>query len=84
MAKMNKTEISAKNRKRKNIKVFVIRITPKTKQHMYRVGSFLKTEHETTLQSGSSSRERHSILAAILDFVEKAEKRQNKFTGQIF
>ena len=72
---MNKTEISAKIMKRKKIIVFIIRITPKTNHNMCRVGSFPLTKHETNPQSGSSSRERHRILAAILDFVKEAEKR---------
>ena len=65
IAKKNKNEISAKILKRKKINAFIIRITPKTNQHMYRVG-------------GSSYRERHRILVAILDFVEKAEKHKRK------
>ena len=40
MAKMNKTEISAIILKRKK-KVVIIRITPKTNQHMSRPGFFL-------------------------------------------
>ena len=83
IAKMKKTEISAKILKPKKINVFIIRITPKTNHHMCRVMSFPWTKHETNPGSGSSSRERHRILAAILDFVEEAEKRRKKFTGQI-
>ena len=41
MAKMSKTEISAKIQKRKKIKVFIIRITPKAFQLTARVRSFL-------------------------------------------
>ena len=37
MAKMRKTEISTKILKRKKIKVFMIRITPKTNRHTARV-----------------------------------------------
>ena len=40
IAKMNKTEMSAKILKRKKIKVIIIGIKPKTNQHMCRVGSF--------------------------------------------
>ena len=47
MAKMSKTEISAKILKRKKIKVIIIRITPKAFQLMARVSSFLLTKHET-------------------------------------
>ena len=61
--------------KRKKIKVFIIGITPKTNQYMCRVRSFFQTKHKTNPGSGSSSRERHRILAAILDFTEEAEKR---------
>ena len=39
---MNKTEISAKILKREKIKVFIIRITPKTNQHMCREGLSFK------------------------------------------
>ena len=42
ITKMNKTEISVKILKLKKIKVFIIRITPKTNQHMCRVGSIQK------------------------------------------
>ena len=42
MAKMSKTEISAKILKRKTIKVFIIRITPKAFQLTARIRSFLK------------------------------------------
>ena len=41
MAKMSKTEISAKIPKRKKSKVFIIRITPKAFQLTARVRSFL-------------------------------------------
>ena len=40
-AKMSRTEISAKILKRKKIKVFIIRITPKAFQLTARVRSFL-------------------------------------------
>ena len=49
---------------------------------MCRVGSFPQTKHETNPQSGSSSRERHRILAAILDFVEEAGKRRKNLQGK--
>ena len=41
ISKMSKTELSAKILKRKKIKVFIIRITPKAFQHMSRMN---KTE----------------------------------------
>ena len=41
IAKINKTEISAKILKNKKIQVFIIGITPKPNQHMGRVRSFL-------------------------------------------
>ena len=41
MAKLSKTEIYAKIQKRKKIKVFIIRITPKAFQLMARVRTFL-------------------------------------------
>ena len=44
---MSKTEISAKILKRKKIKVFIIRITPKAFQLTARVRSFIQTKHET-------------------------------------
>ena len=72
IAKMNKTEISAKILKRNKIKVFIIGITPKTNQHMCRVRSFRLTKHKTNPGSGSSSRERLRISADILDFAEEA------------
>ena len=42
IAKINKTEISAKILKRKKIIVFIIKITAKTNQHMCRVGLSFK------------------------------------------
>ena len=83
MAKISKTEISAKILKRKKIKVFIIRITPKAFQLTARVRSFIQTKHETNWWSGSSSSVRHRILAALFDFVEETEKRKKKFTRQI-
>ena len=73
ITKMNKTEISAKILKRKKIKVLIIGITPK---------QISTINHKTNPGSGSGSRERHRILAAILDFAEGAEKRKKKIIGQ--
>ena len=50
----------------------------------FNVRSFLETEHGKNPWSSSSFRERHGILAAILNFVEETEKREKKkFTRQI-
>ena len=75
MAKVDKTEISAKILKRKKIQVIIIRITPKAFQLTARVRSFLQIKHETKRWSGSRSSLPHRILAAILDFVEETGKR---------
>ena len=83
IAKMNKTEISTKILKREKNKVFIMRITLETKQYTSRVRSSFKSNMKKNPWSGSSSRERHRILAAILDFVEGTEKRKKKITRQI-
>ena len=79
---MSKTEISAKILKSWKNKSFYYHNTQKINQHTSRVGLFLWTKYETNPWSSSSSREWYRILAAILDFVEEAEKSQ-KNTGQI-
>ena len=75
IAKMNKTEISAKIPKRKKINVFIIRITPKTNQHMPN----MKQIHKAVQ---APAREQQRIFAAILDFVEEAEKRPKNLQGK--
>ena len=67
---MNITEISPKFWKtNQNI---IIRITPKTNQHMLhgRVFPLNQTSNKSIKRF-----KRHKILAAILDFVEKAKKK---------
>ena len=46
------------------------------------MGKFGEVTDKTNPGSGSSSRERHRILAAILDFAEEAEKHPKKLPGQ--
>ena len=70
---MNKTEIPAKNLKRNKIKVCIIRITPKTNQHMCRVRSFFKLNMKQ-IQKAVQALESDRILAAILYFAEKRQK----------
>ena len=73
---MSETEISAKIPKSKK-KVYIIIITQKTNQHTGSgVGLFPWAKHKTIPSSSSSFREWNRILAAILDFVEEAEKRK--------
>ena len=81
IAKMNKSEISAEILKRKKI---IIGFTPKSNQHMCRVRSFRQTKHKINRGSGSSFRERHRILASILDFAKEAKKRKKKLPGKFF
>ena len=68
IAKMSKTEISAN--------FFYYRNHTKNySAHVQGKVFPLKKQHKTNVGSGSSSRERHRILATILDLAEEAEKR---------
>ena len=80
--KINKTEISVKILKRKKNKVFIISITQKNYSAHLQGKVFPLNQTWTNSGSGSSSRERHRILVAILDFAKEAEKHK-KITGQI-
>ena len=78
MAKMNRTEISAKILKRKKFKVYIIRITLKLISTCAGKGLSFKPNMKQIHKAVKALRERHRIFTAILDFVKKAEKNQRK------
>ena len=72
IAKMNKTDISAKILKSKKNRSFYYQNPTKNYSAHVRGKVFPLKKHNTNPGSGSSSSERHRILAAILDFAEEA------------